>query len=176
VTLPVRGNLTVLGDTTISGSVSGHPDITQGSNISVNGSNGVVIQDLTISLDENGHVTTSTAGTVDLDNRYVELAGDSMTGTLSINGTLLKGGSDVSADTGPATVVEQIATATYDAAFFDFVIKKTTNLRAGTVYAIHDGAGNVEFTETSTQGGRNFSKIYYFTLYRCRSRSGEMHL
>jgi hypothetical protein len=147
----VRGNLTVIGDTIITGSVSGHPDITQGSNISVNGSNGVVIQDLTISLDENGHVTTSTAGTVDLDNRYVELAGDSMTGTLSINGTLLKGGSDVSADTGPATVVEQIATATYDAAFFDFVIKKTTNLRAGTVYAIHDGAGNVEFTETSTQ-------------------------
>jgi hypothetical protein len=147
----IRGNLTVLGDTTISGSVDGHPDITQGSNISVNGSNGVVIQDLTISLDENGHVTTSTAGTVDLDNRYVELAGDSMTGTLSINGTLLKGGSDVSADTGPAAVVEQIATATYDAAFFDFVIKKTTNLRAGTVYAIHDGAGNVEFTETSTQ-------------------------
>jgi hypothetical protein len=155
----IRGNLTVLGDTTISGDVSGHPDITQGSNISINGSNGTVIQDLTITLDENGHVTTSTAGTVNLDgryytetesdNRFVNVSGDSMTGTLAINGTLLKGGADVSADTSVETV-ESVATATYDAAFFDFVIKNGSNLRAGTVYAVHDGT-NVEFTETSTQ-------------------------
>ena len=42
-----------------------------------------------------------------------------------------------------------VATLTYTAAFFDFVIKKTTNVRSGTVYACHDGT-NVEFTETST--------------------------
>ncbi len=39
--------------------------------------------------------------------------------------------------------------ASYTAAFFDFVIKKGTNVRSGTVYACHDGT-NVEFTETST--------------------------
>ena len=35
--------------------------------------------------------------------------------------------------------------------FFDFVIKKGTNVRSGTVYACHDGSTGVEFTETSTQ-------------------------
>ena len=48
-----------------------------------------------------------------------------------------------------ALTVAQVAHATYTAAFFDFVIKKGTNVRAGTVYSCHDGT-NVEFTETST--------------------------
>ena len=51
-------------------------------------------------------------------------------------------------DTG-AEVVAQVSTTDYTAAFFDFVIKKGTNVRSGTVYACHNGA-NVEFTETST--------------------------
>ena len=42
-----------------------------------------------------------------------------------------------------------VAHATYTAAFFDYVIKNGTNVRAGTVYSCHDGT-NVEFTETST--------------------------
>jgi hypothetical protein len=46
--------------------------------------------------------------------------------------------------------VASVAIATYTAAFFDFVIKKTTNVRSGTVYACHDGT-SVAFTETSTQ-------------------------
>ena len=37
----------------------------------------------------------------------------------------------------------------YSAAFFDFVIKRGFDLRAGTVMACHDGS-NVEYTETST--------------------------
>ena len=52
-------------------------------------------------------------------------------------------------DTGTETVAT-VAKADYDAVFFDFVIKNGTNLRAGTVFAVHDGT-NVEFTETSTQ-------------------------
>ena len=47
-----------------------HPNITPGSNISEDNSNGTVLQDLTITLDSNGHVTTATAGTVNLDGRY----------------------------------------------------------------------------------------------------------
>jgi len=46
-------------------------------------------------------------------------------------------------------VVANVLIASYTAAFFDFVIKKGTNVRSGTVYACHDGT-NVEFTETST--------------------------
>ncbi len=52
-------------------------------------------------------------------------------------------------DTG-TEVVAQVVKATYTAAFFDFVIKKGTNVRAGVVYACHDGSTGIEFTETST--------------------------
>ena len=47
------------------------------------------------------------------------------------------------------TVVASVVHATYAAAFFDFVIKNGTNVRAGVVYACHDGT-TVSFTETST--------------------------
>ena len=81
--------------------------------------------------------------------------------TLDVNGTLrvtsniitgsalLSNQENTDVDTGTETVAS-VAIATYTAGFFDFVIKKTTNVRSGTVYACHDGT-NVEFTETSTQ-------------------------
>jgi len=55
-------------------------------------------------------------------------------------------------DSAAAEVVAEVPIS-YTAAFFDFVVKKTTNVRAGTVYACHDGDTTplVEFTETSTQ-------------------------
>jgi hypothetical protein len=51
-------------------------------------------------------------------------------------------------DSAAAEVVAEVSIS-YTAAFFDFVIKKGTDVRSGTVYACHDGT-NVEFTETST--------------------------
>jgi hypothetical protein len=54
---------------------------------------------------------------------------------------------NIDASTSPE-LVGQVAIS-YTAAFFDFVVKKGTNVRSGTVYACHDGT-NVEFTETST--------------------------
>ena len=55
-------------------------------------------------------------------------------------------------------LVAQVAVATYTAAFFDYVIKKGTNVRAGVVYACHDGT-NVEFSETSTVDLGNTSDV-----------------
>mgnify|MGYP001176104610 CR=1 FL=1 len=71
----VSGSSQVLGILTSLNSATGsyltaHPNISAGSNISQNNSNGTVLQDLTITLDSNGHVTTATAGTVNLDGRY----------------------------------------------------------------------------------------------------------
>ena len=68
---------------------------------------------------------------------------------ISIKAALLSNQENTDVDTGTETVAS-VAIATYTAAFFDFVIKKTTNVRSGTVYACHDGT-NVQFTETSTQ-------------------------
>ena len=70
-------------------------------------------------------------------------------GNIKIQAALLSNQDNTDVDTGTETVAN-VAIATYTAAFFDFVIKKGTNVRSGTVYACHDGT-NVEFTETSTQ-------------------------
>jgi hypothetical protein len=75
--------------------------------------------------------------------------GVAVTGDVVIDSALLSNQENTDVDTGTETVAS-VAIATYTAGFFDFVIKKTTNVRSGTVYACHDGT-NVEFTETSTQ-------------------------
>jgi hypothetical protein len=71
-------------------------------------------------------------------------------GNIKIQSALLSNQENTDIDSAAAETVAQVAIATYTAAFFDFVVKKSTNVRSGTVYACHDGT-NVEFTETSTQ-------------------------
>jgi hypothetical protein len=70
-------------------------------------------------------------------------------GNIKLTNALLSNQQNTDVDTGTETIAT-ISSTDYDAAFFDFVIKNGTNLRAGTVYAVHDGT-DVEFTETSTQ-------------------------
>ena len=69
-------------------------------------------------------------------------------GNVLITAALLSNQENTDIDSAAAEVVAQVAIS-YTAAFFDFVVKKGTNIRSGTVYACHDGT-NVEFTETST--------------------------
>jgi hypothetical protein len=75
--------------------------------------------------------------------------GVNITGEIELNDkALLSNQENTNVDTGTEAIAS-VVLATYTAAFFDFVIKKGTNVRSGTVYACHDGT-NVEFTETST--------------------------
>ncbi len=73
-------------------------------------------------------------------------------GNIKIKDALLSNQENTDIDSAAAEVVAQVAHATYTAAFFDFVVKKGTNVRSGTVYACHNGDSTplVEFTETST--------------------------
>ena len=82
-----------------------------------------------------------------MDNGNVHISDD-----LKIGATLLSYQENTDIDSAAAEVVAQVAHATYTAAFFDFVVKKGTNVRSGTVYACHNGDTTplVEFTETST--------------------------
>ena len=57
---------------------------------------------------------------------------------------------NIDVDSAAAETVATVTIADFDAAFFDYVIKSGTNLRAGTVTAVHDGT-NVEYNEVSTQ-------------------------
>jgi hypothetical protein len=68
-------------------------------------------------------------------------------GTIHLGSTRLS--NQQNTDVSGLEMVASVLIASYTAAFFDFVIKKGTNVRSGTVYACHDGT-NVEFTETST--------------------------
>ena len=70
-------------------------------------------------------------------------------GSLNLANANLSNQENTDIDSAAAEVVAQVAIS-YTASFFDFVVKKGTNVRSGTVYACHDGT-NVEFTETSTQ-------------------------
>ena len=72
-------------------------------------------------------------------------------GNIKIQSALLSNQNNTDVDTGTEAIAS-VVLATYTAAFFDFVIKKGTNVRSGTVYACHNGDTTplVEFTETST--------------------------
>ena len=91
-------------------------------------------------LDTSGNITIPGGITV----------GDSNADTAQIGQKHLLGyceNTDV--DTGTEDI-KSLPLATYQAVFFDYVVKNGTNLRAGTVTAVHDGT-NVEFTDTSTK-------------------------
>jgi len=68
-------------------------------------------------------------------------------GNIKVDNVLLS--NQQNTDVSGLELVANVLVASYTAAFFDFVVKKGTNVRSGTVYACHDGT-NVEFTETST--------------------------
>ena len=66
--------------------------------------------------------------------------------SLAISTGKIAYGTNTDVDTG----TENVATATgAEAAFFDYVVKNGTNVRAGTIIAATDGT-NVEYNETST--------------------------
>ncbi len=72
-----------------------------------------------------------------------------LNGGVVIHGVLYTSGSNLDVDAG-TEVITTIATGSYDAAFFDYVVKKELNYRAGTVMTVWDTGGNIEYTDTST--------------------------
>ena len=121
---------------------------------SVNNSNGTVIQDIT--LDTYGHITG--LGSVNLDTRYVNVTGDTMTGTLTTrnlqpdqNNTRNIGTSSLKYNTVYATTFDGTATA---AQYADLAEKYLAdeNYEIGTVIAI---GGEAEVTAASEEIGHS---------------------
>jgi hypothetical protein len=68
-----------------------------------------------------------------------------------VGATLYATASNLDVDTG-TEIVALVPTSSYDGAFFDYVVKKGSNLRTGTVLAVWNAGGaDVEYTDTSTQ-------------------------
>jgi len=98
------------------------------------------------------HGGATSTYTMELKSTSATTADLTVAGSINVNTNgLINFEQNTDIDTG-AEVVAQVAHATYTAAFFDFVVKKGTNVRSGTVYACHNGDSTplVEFTETST--------------------------
>lgn len=93
--------------------------------------------------DANGTVSTRTLTAADLSLG----SSDNVTfGTVIVGDATIGGSTNSDVDTG----TENVATATgAEAAFFEYVVKNSTNVRAGTITAVTD-ATNVEFNEIST--------------------------
>ena len=110
----------------------------------------------------NARLTISSGGTATFTGN-VTINGSSTLGDSTADSTtiglkhLLGYCENTDVDTGTETIKE-LALATYQAVFFDYVVKNGTNLRAGTVTAVHDGS-NVEFTDTSTKDLGNTSAV-----------------
>ena len=94
-----------------------------------------------------GRVGIGTASPSEL----LEVAGNgTFQGSVNVNTNgLIKYEQNTDVDSAAAEAVASVVKATHTAAFFDYVIKKGTNVRAGVVAACHDGT-NVEYAETST--------------------------
>ena len=74
-------------------------------------------------------------------------------GNIELNGALYISSSGIyqqqNSDVSGLELVANVSLSFYRAAFFDYVIQKAGNVRAGTVFACNDGV-SVEYTETST--------------------------
>ena len=69
-------------------------------------------------------------------------------GDIAITNANISNQENTDVDTGTETIAT-VPIATYTAAFFDYVVKNGTNVRAGIIYSCHDGT-SVEYIETST--------------------------
>lgn len=111
-----------------------------------------VISDLDFNITTNtsGLVTDANASvatrTLTAANLGVGSSDDVTFGSITISTGKIDYGTNTDVDTG----TENVATATgAEAAFFDYVVKNSTNIRAGTITAATDGT-NVEYNEVST--------------------------
>ena len=85
----------------------------------------------------------------------------SLEGGAIINGVLFTSASNSDVDTG-TEIIASVSATSYDAAFFDYVIKKGNDYRAGTVMAVWNTAqGTTEFTDFSTNDLGNTTDVVF---------------
>jgi len=137
-----------------SGITNNNDYVTSGSFNPANGevtltrlSGGTVVYDLDGRYSLTGHTHP------EFDN-YLFLSGGTLTGpvtgtTFNVSDALLDYQENLDVLSAATEVVATVSKLTYDAVFFDYVVKKDSNLRAGIVMAVHDGT-SVTYTDTST--------------------------
>lgn len=101
------------------------------------------------------------SGTVHVENGLYVTGSITASGNAIINNVLYSFATNTDVDSG-TEIVATIATGSYDAAFFDYVVKNGANYRAGTVMSVWQaGTSNVEYTDTSTNDLGNTSDVIF---------------
>lgn len=80
-------------------------------------------------------------------------------GATTLNNVLYTYGANTDVDTG-TEVIAVVSSSIYDGVFFDYIVKKSTNYRIGTVMAIWSGS-TVEYTDFSTNDLGDTSQIEF---------------
>jgi hypothetical protein len=73
-------------------------------------------------------------------------------------GSLYTYGQNTDIDSGSIRTVMSVSTGSYRAAFFDYVLNKSTNARAGTIFSVWNGA-SVEWNDVSTNDIGNTAEV-----------------
>jgi hypothetical protein len=154
-TTTTKGVATFTGSnfTVTAGSVSAKPINFNGTDMFLGSSYGFGLQ----------NITPQGASTSD----QVTLSGGAI-----ISGILYNSATNTDVDTG-TEVIATFPTGSYDAAHFDYVVKKSGNLRTGTVMVIwQSGTANIEFTDTSTNDIGNTAEV----IFTANTLSGNVRL
>jgi len=127
---------------------------------SVNNSNGTVIQDIT--LDTFGHITA--IGSTDLDTRYVNVDGDTMSGNLTVNANVTANaffgdGSNLTGVSAGATVAEKSDNVTYNVVFTDETSGTQSNAYVNSsVLTFNASTGTLTSTDFDSLSDRRYKE------------------
>ncbi len=88
----------------------------------------------------------------------VNLSSPTVQNGIRIDTSLISYTENIDVDSTTTEVIATVPISTYDGAFFDYIIKRGSNLRIGTVMAVHDGA-TVSYTDNSTTDLGNTNEV-----------------
>ena len=122
--------------------------------------------DITLTVDNNNshtirlNTTGVGIGNLNPSDKLTVEGNISSSGALYLgNNVVISSSNNPDVDAGTEDIAT-IAHANYDAGFFDYVVKNGTNMRAGTVMAVHDGT-NIELTDISTADLGNTERLQF---------------